>query len=99
MPKGEHDAMPLGPFEMPDDQWALMLKLIRFKMEEDGLTAVEDGVRLIKKFWLIINDMSAMELIDNENTLDQLRALRDNQDTNRADLDAEIARLEGLLGL
>ncbi len=84
---------------MPDDQWALMLKLIRFKMEEDGLTAVEDGVRLIKKFWLIINDMSAMELIDNENTLDQLRALRDNQDTNRADLDAEIARLEGLLGL
>ena len=91
--------MALGPFEMPDDQWELALKLIRWKMVEDGLTSVEEGFGLVKRFWVIINDKSMMEIIDNQNTLNELITLRDNNDTKRVALDAEIARLEGLLGL
>lgn len=91
--------MPLGPFEMPDDQWALFLELFRWKMKQDGISSLETGFILIKRFWLVINDPPMMQAIVDQNKLDQLLALRDTQDDGRAELDAEIARLEEALGL
>ena len=91
--------MPLGPYEMPDAQWELAMKLIKWKMQQAGLTTIEEGVLLIKRFWEIMKDPVQMQAIDDQNTLNQILAHRDRQDTNRADLDAQIAALEAALGL
>ena len=48
--------MPIGPFEMPDAQWDLAMKLIKWKMQEDGLTTIEEAVGLIKRFWERMKD-------------------------------------------
>ena len=72
----------------------------------DALTAAgESGDKtelflfILQEDWDILRNPTAMETYSNVQQLAKLIALRDDQDTERPGLDAEIARLQALPGV
>lgn len=90
--------MPLGPDEMPDDQWELLQKYIGGQMQTLGKTDPEAAFQLMKLHWNVLDDVPEMQDFVDRFELTQLKAARDNQDLGRTALDQRIADLEAATG-
>ena len=86
--------MPLGPDEMPPDQWELLKKYISVQMQTLGRTEPEAAFEIMKLNWYVLSDTARMQDYVDRFELAQLKVARDNQDLGRTSLDTRIAELE-----
>lgn len=88
--------LPPTGFEMTDDEFNDFSAALVAKVAEDGGNPNDnaDINRTLQRWWGLLIDLPAAKRYSDEDQLSRLKAARDEQDTTRGDMDAEITRLE-----
>ena len=50
-----------NPFTFDEEHWALINAFVRFKAEEDGVSDVREQIDLMRQYWLLLADKSALQ--------------------------------------
>ncbi len=90
------DTEPTG-FEMSEDDFNTFTQALSAKVVEDGGNPANNSHMnvTLQRWWGLVTDIPAARAYCDEQTLQTLVVERKRQDDARADLDAEITRLEG----
>jgi hypothetical protein len=88
--------LPPTGFEMSEDDFNDFSAALVAKCKEDGGNPVAnaDINRTLQRWWGLLIDLPAAKRYSDEDQLTRLQAARDEQDSTRGDMDAEITRLE-----